>query len=711
MMIRIQRQATLVTFALLSSAVIAQDFLVFTAPTFAPTTAVPTAVPTTAVPTANPTTAAPTTAFPTEVPSESPSHVPSNGPSDMPSDIPSGSPSDVPSFVPTESASPSSLPSFLPTIGPTSSPTLGPTTASPTDRPTFPVTPSPSSRPSSAPTSGPTSPPTTTPTIDPDTVAGFIINNPDLALLSTAYRRAGFVEPLSSPGTFTVFAPLDTAFSVVPAVYMALFFENDSFIPHLRKLLLHNILPAKRLAAEFIGSTNATALSGENFLVLQNPTRVNGILIDEADIEVSNGVVHVIDDVLAPTWVFASLQSRIVGNADLSTLFSLMNLIGLNIGNLGEYTFLAPTNDAFVTLGEETMAILTDTDNTSLLGKFLLYHILPGVHTLPELLPSRLETFEGGVVTVAVNPGRFNGVTVAEGDVLANNGVLHKINNVLFYENGVKGDTALDFVADDPDLSTFFGALQRSGFDTPLSQSSSLTIFAPTNNAFNAVPTSLRQTLFYNNEFVPHLQNLILYHILGGEVFSSGFANGTVINALNQRQVGIRTDPLAVNGFPMLSVDNDVSNGVVHTLGGVLLPSWVFTSITHLVVASSGLSTLSSLLVLAEIDISGAGAVTLLAPTNNAFTAMQQGNLQALTNPDNVDLRLAFLAKHVVPGVYTKLRLKAGLELPTIRGDAVVTVTSINPVLLDGVASFVFSDALSSNGVIHAIDTVLDPEA
>jgi transforming growth factor-beta-induced protein len=492
---------------------------------------------------------------------------------------------------------------------------------------------------------------------------------------------------------------------------MALFFENDSFIPHLRKLLLHHILPTKRLAADFIDSTNATTLSGENLLVLQNRTRVNGILIDEADIEVSNGVVHVINDVLTPSWVFASLQSRIAGDADLSTLFSLMNLIGLSIGNLGEYTFLAPTNDAFFTLGEETMAVLSNTDNTSLLSKFLLYHILPGVYTLPELLPSRLETFEGGVVTIAVNPARFNGVTVAEGDILANNGALHKINNVLFFENGVKGDTVLDFVADNPDLSTFFGALQRSGIDTPLSQAASLTIFAPTNDAFSEVSRSLRQRLFFNNEFLPHLQDLILYHILGGEVFSSGFANGTVLNALNQQQVGIRTEPVAVNGYPILSVDNDVSNGVVHTIEGVLLPSWVFNSIANLVVASSGLSTLSSLLVLAGIDLSGAGAVTLLAPTNAAFNAVQQNDLQALTNPDNVDLRQAFLAKHVVQGIYTAFRLKAGQELPTIIGDALVTVTSINPVVLDGVATFVFNDALTSNGVIHAINTVLDPAA
>jgi transforming growth factor-beta-induced protein len=491
---------------------------------------------------------------------------------------------------------------------------------------------------------------------------------------------------------------------------MALFFENDSFIPHLRKLLLHNILPAKRLAADFVDATNATALSGENFLVLQNPLRVNGIPLAVADIKVSNGVVHIVDDVLAPSWVFSSLQSRIAEDAELSVLFSFMNIIGLNIGNLGEYTFLAPTNDAFLALPDETMATLTDVDNpSSVVGQFLLYHIIKGVHTLPDFLPSRLETFQGGVVTVSINPTRFNGVTVAEGDILANNGALHKINRVLFKENGVKGDTALDFVADNPNFSTLFGALQRSGFDAALTQPASLTFFAPNNQAFNKLPASLLSTLFFNDEFVPHLQDLLLYHILGSEVLSSGFVDGTAMNALNSEAVIMRTGPLAVNSNRLLAF-GDVSNGVVHNIGGVLTPSWIFNSITDLVVSSSSLSTLSNLMVLGGVSLSGAGAYTLLAPTNTAFTAMGVQALQELTDPDKVDLRLAFLAKHVVLGVYTTFQLTAGLKLPNILGTG-VTITSINTVLLDDVAFVVFSNALADNGVIHVIDTVLDPEA
>jgi transforming growth factor-beta-induced protein len=529
-----------------------------------------------------------------------------------------------------------------------------------------------------------------------------------LTLLSTAYARAGFVEPLTSPGSYTAFAPTDTAFAALP-VFREILFENDSFLPHLRTLLLHNILTPKQLAASFVDNTTATALSGENYPVGQNPFRVNGIPIASADNEVSNGVVHTTDEVLAPSWVFSSLQSRITEAAELSVLLSLMAIVGLDIKELGEFTVLAPTNDAFLALGDETLAVLRDAANVRLLGQFLLYHVVRGVYVLPELRPSRLDTFEGGIVTVSVNPTRFNGVTVAEGDILANNGVLHKINNVLFFGN-VRGDTALDFVADNPEFSRLFGALQRTGFDVPLSEPTSLTFFAPTNAAFNRLPTSLLRTLFLNDAFVPHLQDLVLYHILGGEIFSNGFEDGTVRNALNQEQVGIQTNPFRVNGNPIVASDNDVSYGVVHTIDRVLEPSWIFNSLADLVFFSTSLSTLLNLMVLAELNLSDLGEFTLLAPTNTAFAAMQANDLADLIDPVEVDLRFAFLANHVVQGIFTTFQLTAGQVLPNILGTG-ITVTSINPVLLDGVASVVFANALAANGILHAIDTVLDSEA
>jgi hypothetical protein len=58
---------------------------------------------------------------------------------------------------------------------------------------------------------------------------------------------------------------------------------------------------------------------------------------------------------------------------------------------------------------------------------------------------------------------RFNQLVDGGRDILANNGVLQKINSVLDFQQGIGGDTILDFIAERAELSTFFGGLQRAG--------------------------------------------------------------------------------------------------------------------------------------------------------------------------------------------------------------------------------------------------------
>jgi uncharacterized surface protein with fasciclin (FAS1) repeats len=78
-----------------------------------------------------------------------------------------------------------------------------------------------------------------------------------------------------------------------------------------------------------------------------------------------------------------------------------------------------------------------------------------------------------------------------------------------------------------------------------------------------------------------------------------------------------------VNGNTIIDADNVASNGVVHIIDGVLVPSWVFNTLTDRVVSDSDLSTLVALVGLAEIDLSIPGEFTLLAPTNAAFASLR----------------------------------------------------------------------------------------
>jgi uncharacterized surface protein with fasciclin (FAS1) repeats len=559
--------------------------------------------------------------------------------------------------------------------------------------------------PTSAPvTLAPSTSPTGAPAFD-GTIVDFITATPTLSTLLAAVSRAQLVDGLSGSGPFTLFAPTNNAFTTVPAELRNDLFNNDEFIPHLRDLLLYHVLLGELFAADLVASTMMT-LNEETVTVSLNPLSVNGIPVSDGDNDVSNGVVHLINTgVLTPSWVSNTLVDRVSSASDLSTLGTLLVAAGIDLSGQGSFTLLAPTNAAFAALPQVTLDFLTDPANVAELTRVLAYHVLMGVFTTSELIPGPIPTFTmGGTVAVSLDPVMFNTAGVVEVDILARNGVLHKIDEVL---EPPTTDTIIDFITATAELSTLLSALERGGFADSLSGSASITLFAPTNNAFTTVPANIVTLLFENDAFIFHLQDLLLYHILDAELFAADFADGDSLTTLNGENVTISLAPLSVNGIAISDGDNDASNGVVHLIDtGVLTPSWVSRTIADRVNSASDLSTLASFLVLSSIDLSAPGGFTLLAPTNEAFAALSQERLDFLTDPANVAALTQVLAYHLLPGVkVSQLLTVDGQQFPTFEGRPVVV--SLDPTMFNnaGVAEF---DILANNGVLHKIDAVLE---
>jgi uncharacterized surface protein with fasciclin (FAS1) repeats len=348
----------------------------------------------------------------------------------------------------------------------------------------------------------------------------------------------------------------------------------------------------------------------------------------------------------------------------------------------------------------------------------ILYHILDGVFTLPELFPSRITTVQGNFVTVSVTPQiRFNQAELVDGgrDILANNGVLQKIDAVLNFQEGIGGDTILDFIAETPDLSIFFGGLQRSGLAQALAfDADTLTVFAPTNAAFNALPLDLRELLFLNNEFIVHLQSLLLYHILPQTIASEDFVNDSNLQTANGEFVNVLTNPLTVNQRPVELADFTATNGLTNTLLGVLLPRWIFNTLASRVTNDPDLSILNEFLALGGIDLSPMGALTLLAPTDAAWNALGFARLSFLRSAAGFDELIQILAFHVGTPIFTRDELGVGVKIETFQG-GFITVTANDPIVFNGVdnavspAVLLVGNILAANGVVHKIDAVLDP--
>lgn len=118
--------------------------------------------------------------------------------------------------------------------------------------------------------------------------------------LVAAVEAAGLVETLKGPGPFTVFAPTDAAFAALPAgtVEDLLKPENKE---KLIAVLTYHVLPGKVMSTDLSeGLTAATVQGADVTITLEGGAKVNGAAISTADIEASNGVIHVIDAVILP---------------------------------------------------------------------------------------------------------------------------------------------------------------------------------------------------------------------------------------------------------------------------------------------------------------------------------------------------------------------------------------------------------------------------
>ncbi len=116
--------------------------------------------------------------------------------------------------------------------------------------------------------------------------------------LVTAVTEAGLVETLSGPGPFTVFAPSDEAFAKIPAETLSAVLADKQ---KLTAILTYHVVSGKVMAADVAGMTSATTVQGGTVAIhASEGVKINDATVTTADIEASNGVIHVIDTVLMP---------------------------------------------------------------------------------------------------------------------------------------------------------------------------------------------------------------------------------------------------------------------------------------------------------------------------------------------------------------------------------------------------------------------------
>jgi uncharacterized surface protein with fasciclin (FAS1) repeats len=122
----------------------------------------------------------------------------------------------------------------------------------------------------------------------------------DFTTLTSLLERAGLAETLAGEGPFTVFAPTDKAFEAVRQETLDALAENREM---LRAVLLHHVVEGEARASDVASMRSAETLNGDSVRLRANgnTVRVDAARVVKADVTASNGVIHVIDEVLIPS--------------------------------------------------------------------------------------------------------------------------------------------------------------------------------------------------------------------------------------------------------------------------------------------------------------------------------------------------------------------------------------------------------------------------
>ncbi|KAG7365724.1 fasciclin domain containing protein [Nitzschia inconspicua] len=267
-------------------------------------------------------------------------------------------------------------------------------------------------------------------------------------------------------------------------------------------------------------------------------------------------------------------------------------------------------------------------------------------------------------------------------------------------------------------FSTLVDLVVLAELDTALATLPSVTVLAPTDEAFAALDPSLVEALT-TPAYKFHLQEILLYHafesILQGPNLLNSFSvlspEGLFLTTLNtaEDRVQFRSpdgQSLVLNNGAANVVVADVaaSNGVIHAIDAVLLPSFLQETVATVIASdTSNLSTLTSLLNQAGLVevLSGDGPFTVFAPINEAF--------DVLTELPDLDTLTDILTYHVVAGMYPSTLIEDGLELTTVLGSTIrFSVTEMGVMINDNVP-IETTDTVAGNGIVHKIGGIFLP--
>ena len=260
-------------------------------------------------------------------------------------------------------------------------------------------------------------------------------------------------------------------------------------------------------------------------------------------------------------------------------------------------------------------------------------------------------------------------------------------------------------------FKTLAAALGAAGLVDAVKGPGPFTVFAPSDEAFAKLPKGTVETLL-KPENKDKLKAILTYHVVPGKVMAKDVLGVKGAKSLNGQRIDVKVDggKVMVDGAQVVATDIACTNGVIHVIDSVILPSE--DNIPTVATKAGKFNTLLAAAKAAGLveALSGDKALTVFAPTDDAFAKLPKDTVATLLKPENKDKLKAILLFHVVEGrVYSEDAL-AAKSAATLQGSKVEITVKDGAAYVNG-AKILATDVDASNGVIHIIDSVILPPA
>merc|ERR1712156_395374 len=337
------------------------------------------------------------------------------------------------------------------------------------------------------------------------------------------------VDALRADPAQTIFAPSDEAFAKLPEGTLESLTTEEALAIVLRHVVSGVTVPAADVTTgpvDTVGGETIDLIKTDEGGV-QVSYKSNIINVVTADVMASNGVIHVLDEVILP----GDVVDVAIAAGNFQTLVKLLSDLGL-VDALREataQTIFAPSDEAFAKLPEGTLESLTADQALAI----VLRHVV-------------------------------GGVTVPAADVMASNGVIHVIDEVILGDLGDVVDVAIAA----GNFQTLIKILSDLGLDHVLRAQTAQTIFAPSDEAFAKLPAGTLESLTPSEKF-----QIVRRHVVAGAtVVAADVTTGPVETLGGEILDLIKTDQGGVqisynnNIVNVVAADVMASNGVIHVI-------------------------------------------------------------------------------------------------------------------------------------------------